>query len=630
MSKVFVGDLEADGLLDGATQIWCGSFISVDGKEKISFSPYSHKDFVKEMLSFMDSCSCLIFHNGIDYDFPLLKKLHDYEYKGEVVDTIVMSRLMNPKRPVPPHCPVKNRPHSVDTWGYRVGRGKVQHDDWSQFSSEMLHRCEEDAEIQRLIYLALMEEKKGYNWDGALRLTHKLFEVLHKQEEYGWLVDRPWIDKSLSMLNHWMVRLDKVLSHTLPITIEIEEQREKGEYKWVKKPFLQSGDYNHNVLKWMAEVELNPEERPVWGPYSRVLFRRVSLDKASEVKEYLLEQGWEPAIWNTDDEGNRTSPKLDKSDPFDGINSGVGKLIAKYIQCKSRRSIVEGWLDLIRPDGRIPSSVANLAETGRATHRNIVNVPNSEAFFGKWMRKTFIAKPGWVLVSADSAGNQLRQLAARMGDDSYQQTILFGDKDKGTDIHSVNMKAAGLKSRAQAKTFIYGFLFGAGDAKIGKIVGGNAEAGRKLKEQFLAGLPALANLLERLVKEWRGNAKRRVGKWGRIEYYDGWIVGLDGRPIKVASEHAILVYVLQSDEAIQMAAAYIWTYKELTSKYKWGDDFGIVCWYHDEITIECRPEISEDCAKVMEDCIARAGRFYKIRCPHEGEAKIGRSWYDVH
>lgn len=628
--STYVFDLEADGFLDVATKVHCGTFISLDGKDNVSFSPLSGKDYIEKMLLFMDTASCLIAHNGFGYDFPLLKKLFGYEYKGEKVDTLVMSRLFQPKRSTPPHCPVKNKPHSIEVWGFRVGRGKVAHEDWSKFTPEMLHRNIEDVEIGRLVYLALLEEKKQYNWDPALKLTHKLFNILQKQEEYGWLVDQGWMIKSIRMLNHWMDRIDRVLDRHLPLVMDIEEDKQDGEYKWVKAPFLRSGEYNANVVKWMERVGISACDRVIAGPFSRVSFRRLSIDKPNEIKGLLLDMGWEPAQWNTDDDGNRTSPKLDKDDPFDGIESGIGRLVARYLQCRSRKSIIEGWLTVIRPDGRIPSVVANLAETGRATHRNIVNVPNGEAFFGKWMRKMFVAKKGWVLVGTDSAGCQIRMLAARMGDKSYMDTVLNGDKDKGTDIHSVNMRAAGLDSRGKAKTFFYGFLFGAGDAKVGKIVRGTAEDGRRLKEQFLEGLPALRDLLDKLTGEWRKNAKKRTGKWGRIEYYDGWVTGLDGRPIFVASEHAILVYVLQSDEAIMMAAAYCWLYKELTAKYKWGEDFGIVAWYHDEYTVECRPEIAEDIARIAEECIVRAGKFFNIACPHAGEAAIGKDWFAIH
>lgn len=632
--KIFVADLEANGFLEVATKVHCGCFLSLDGKEKYSFSPLDGEDYITKMLSFMDSTDCLVFHNGFGYDHPLLRKLYNYEYKGKRIDTLVMSRLQKPKRPVPPHCPIKNKPHSVETWGYRVGRGKVEHEDWEEFSPEMLKRCSEDVEIQRLIYLALAKEREGYEWRSALQLTHRLFECLQKQEEYGWLVDRDWILKSIHMLDHWMDRIDKILSKTLPMTIEIEELKEDGEYKYVKEPFLRSGQYRKNVVDWMAKVGMDPEDRKVVGPFSRVLFRQISLDKPQELKDYLLEQGWEPLVWNTNDAGERTSPKLDKNDPFEGLDSGIGKLAAKYIQCKSRKSILEGWINLIRPDGRIASVVANLAETGRATHRNIVNVPNSEAFFGKWMRKCFTCKEGFVLVGTDSAGCQNRMLAARVGDPNFTDTLINGKKENGTSIHHVNqraIRAAGYEvTYGKAKNMNYAFMFGASDRKLGSMINGTAEDGAKIREALLGVSAGFARLVSELTAEWRSNAKRKIGKWGRVEYYDGWVRGLDGRPIFIESEHAILVYVLQSDEAIMMSAAYVWAHKELSKRWKWGVDFGIVNWNHDEYTVECRESIAKEVAAICEECIVKAGLFYKIACPHKGEAHIGKTWHDIH
>ena len=50
----------------------------------------------------------------------------------------------------------------------------------------------------------------------------------------------------------------------------------------------------------------------------------------------------------------------------------------------------------------------------------------------------------------------------------------------------------------------------------------------------------------------------------------------------------------------------------------------------DEYTIECDPDIAEDVKKISEDAIVWAGEYFKIRCPHKGEGKIGNSWYAVH
>ena len=628
-SRRCVADLEADGLLDTATIVWCGVFKDRDTKEVFKFRPHQ----IEAMLKFMDTCSELQMHNGIGYDFPLLRKLYGYEYKGKKIDTLVLSRLLNPKRTLPFSCPNKRiGPHSVEAWGYRVGRGKPEHEDWSKFSEDMLHRCSEDVEIQFMIYDALLKETSKGDWSVAIPLTMKLFELLQRQEEYGWLVDVEHMQRCINLLDHWVCRIDKVLTPKLPSIVEVLETKKEGEYGYVKKPFLKSGKPSASVELWLSCLPTSSPSVTVGGPFSRIDFRPVNLNSNEETKDFLLGLGWEPKEWNTNDEGERTSPKMSKEDPFNGIEGKLGRLVAKRVQCRHRKSTIEGLMKLVRPDGRIPSVVKTLADTSRAIHAGIVNIPQAKSFFGKQMRKIFICKEGWVLVGTDSDADQIRKLAGRMNDPAYTETVINGDKDKGTDIHTVNQRAAQLPSRDDAKTFFYGFLFGAGDAKVGKIVKGTSEDGRRLKSQFLEGLPALGALIERLTKEWRKTAKKRFNaRWNKMEYYDGYITGLDGRPIRVPFEHQILVYLLQSDEAISMSAAYVRFHQRMDKLgYKWGVDYGTVAWYHDEFTVECRPELSSVIAKEAEQSITWANNYFKIPCPHLGHAAIGKNWYDVH
>lgn len=629
MKKICIGDLEANGLLREATHVHCGVFKDITTGEVAKFRPHQ----IKEMLKFMDSCDVLIFHNGIGYDWPLLDKLYGYKYKGQKVDTLIMSRLLNPKRLVPFYCPNKKAgPHSVEAWGWRVGRGKPEHNDWENFSEEMLHRCSEDVEIQHLIFNALRAEAGGGNWKNAFKLSFKLFEYLQKQEQYGWLVDREHMEKCIHQLDRWIGLIDSVLDRHLPNIVEVLETKDQGEYKYIKKPFLKSGEYSGSVLKWIELNNINPAAIAVAGPFTRISLRKVDLNSNDETKTFLLNSGWEPLEWNYNDEGQQTSPKLSKDDPFEGINGGVGRLVAKRVQCRQRKSIIEGLVKLIRPDGRIASVINSLAATGRATHRNIVNIPGVKSFYGKQMRKIFICKEGYVLVGTDSDADQIRKLAGRMNDKGYTDTVVNGDKDKGTDMHTVNQKAAGLPNRDAAKTFFYGFLFGAGDAKVGKIVKGTAQDGARLKAQFMAGLPALGALMENLTSNWRKTAKKRYNaKWNKLEYYDGFITGLDGRPICVPYEHQILVYLLQSDEAIAMTAAYIRFHQRMEKLgFKYGDDYGTVCWYHDEFTVECKKEIAKTVAHEAEQSIAWANAFFKVPCPHIGHAQIGNNWYSIH
>lgn len=627
MNIVF-GDLEANGLLSTVTRTHCGVFKDKNTGEIRKFRPHQ----MKEMLSYLDTVDVLIMHNGIGYDLPLLKKLYDYDFKGKKVDTLIMSRLLNPKRLAPFNCPDKGiGPHSIAAWGYRVGRGKPEHNDWENFSEEMLHRCTEDVEILQLVYEALLEEAKGRGWKDAFLLSFDLFTWLQKQEEYGWLVDRPHMDFCIKQLERWIRWIDKVLTPALPLVLDVEETKEKGEYKYIKKPFLKSGAYSEHVKSWAADCNLSLDNNLVVGCFSRISFRPVNLNSNEETKDYLIDQGWEPLEWNMNDAGERTSPKMSKDDPFEGINGKVGRLVARRVQCRQRKSIIEGLTQLIRPDGRISSVVNMLAVTGRATHRNIVNIPKAGSFYGKQMRSIFTSKPGFVLVGTDSSGNQLRQLAARMGSEKFIYAMVSGKKEDGTDPHTLTQRAGDLESRDIAKNVMYAMLFGGGDVKLAKTAKKPPGTGKELREKLYKGLDGLGELMERLTKEWRSTAKQRYnGKFNRMEYYDGCITGLDGRPIKVSSEHQLLVYLLQSDESIQMSRAYCMTAERLNKKYVWGVDYGIVGWIHDEIQIECKESIAEDVGKVCRDAIRDAGVYYGIKCPHAGESCVGKNWYETH
>lgn len=625
-------DIEANGLLNNATRMHCAVVKSQqDGVRK--FWPWPGNDYVKQFLEYLDSFDVLIAHNGIGYDLPLLKKLYGWEFKGKKVDTLIMSRLLNPKRLTPFNVVDKKvSPHSLAAWGYRVGRGKPDHDDWENYSEEMLHRCTEDVEILELAYNMMMKEaKESGKWRNAFLLSFDLFSYLQQQEEYGWLVDQEHMHKCIRQLTKWIERIDKVITPYLPKIIEVNEQKIKGEYNYIKKPFLKSGDYSKSITDWCADNHLDPSTKPVAGCFSRVDFRVTNLDSGAETKDFLLSLGWEPLEWNTNDDGERTSPKLSKDDPFDGIESKIGKLVAKRVQCRQRRGIIEGLLTLIREDGRIASVVNTLAVTGRATHRNIVNIPKASSFYGKQMRSIFTSKPGYVLVGTDSAGNQLRQLAARMNNEKYIYAMVSGNKEDGTDPHTLTKVAGDLESRDIAKNVMYCLLFGGGDTKLAKTAKKPPGSGADLRDKLYRGLDGLGELMERLTKEWRSTARQRYNQqFKRMEYFDGTITGLDGRPIKVASEHQLLVYLLQSDEAIHMSKAYCLCAERLAAKYEWGIDYGIVGWMHDEIQIECREDIAEDVGLICRESIRDAGTFFGIVCPHAGESEIGKNWYETH
>lgn len=152
-----IADTESDGFVEEATRMWCLSSIDYEDSDDavVHFGP----DDTDRALVHLHSADIIVGHNFLGHDLPLLKKLYDWEPKSHqiVVDTLVFSRMLNPKRPRPRGYTGKGL-HSVEAWGYRLGRGKPDHEDWSAYSEDMKVRCNEDAIINRLILQELERE----------------------------------------------------------------------------------------------------------------------------------------------------------------------------------------------------------------------------------------------------------------------------------------------------------------------------------------------------------------------------------------------------------------------------------------------------------------------------------------
>ncbi len=414
MKRIATFDLETDGLLDDVTKVWCAVVRDHNSGSITEF----YLDSVEQLCVFLDTFDVLIGHNSIYFDFPVLRKLYGWEYEGTKVDTLIMSRTQRPYRKKPPNC--SGGPHSVEAWGIRLRNHKIDNTVWGHFHSKILERCRQDVEIQYEIFQALLLEGKGEGWRNAHILNQELFPLLQRQEEYGWLVDREKIDVNIHILKAWIKRIDMAIDDRIPLVVDVLETKKAGEYNYVRKPFKKDGELTKNMSSYLRDSDDGVRDG-ICGPLSRVEFRPVDLNSNKEVKEFLLGIGWQPDEFNVNDEGKITSAKLSKNDSFRGIQGGLGKLIAKRVQCRHRLSTLEGWLERIRPDGRIGAKVAGAAATGRLRHNVIVNVPSphSGSFFARQMREVFVAKPGWVLVGVDSVVNQVRQLAARMGDPAF-------------------------------------------------------------------------------------------------------------------------------------------------------------------------------------------------------------------
>ena len=267
---------------------------------------------------------------------------------------------------------------------------------------------------------------------------------------------------------------------------------------------------------------------------------------------------------------------------------------------------MNSWIKAVEPDNRVRGYVnPNGAVTGRMTHShpNMAQIPSSNSPYGKECRSCWTVKEGNKLVGIDASGLELRMLAHYMNDKEYTNEILNGD------IHSANQRLAGLESRNQAKTFIYAFLYGAGNAKIGSVVKAGQSRGKQLREQFLNSLPSLKSLIQRVQRDSK----------------KGFLKGLDGRKVTVRSEHAALNTLLQSAGAIVMKEALVVLEKKIRHL-----DAKFVANVHDEWQIECKEQDAEAVGQAGIDAIVEAGKNLNLNCPLDGDFNIGDGWHETH
>ena len=495
-------------------------------------------------------------HNIIGFDAPVLRKVWNIDINvGD--DTLVLSRLWNPSL---------EGGHSLKAWGDRLGMPKGDNTEpgfFDELSEEMIRYCKQDVMITSKLHEHIHIELDSFD-NRSIDIEHKVAKISQKQEDDGFKLDTEYAQ---DLVRDWTTELE-ILEDELVETFE---------------PTIK-------VLKTkIKKIPFNPGSR-------------------DQIADRLIARGWKPEKFTP------TNKPVVDDEVLQNVDIPEAKQIYRYLLLKKRITQVQSWLDAADNDGVVHGKViTNGAVTGRMTHHspNMAQVPATYSLYGEECRKCWIARPGRVLVGIDAEGLELRMLAHYMQDPDYTHAVVNGDKKNGTDIHSVNMRAAGLSDRDTAKTFIYAFLYGAGAAKIGSIIGGDAKAGQRLIDKFLGATPQLARL------------KEKVAKWAK----KGYVPGLDGRKIWVRSEHSALNSLLQGAGAIVMKVALIELVKYLTQHQI---SYRIVVNVHDEWQIECRKADAEFVGKLGKLAIEQAGKILGVRCPLAGDFAIGRNWSETH
>lgn len=245
------------------------------------------------------SPTALAGHNCFDYDFILFEKLsgihfdmfEDKDCMGTInghrvnlFDTLPMSRILWPDRPLPKGCPEsvfnpvtkKSQavgPHGLMAWGYALGNQKVKIDDWRNLPLwKYVDRVWEDVIIQELLWDELIAESKGtfygksdmqnfmydpdkekphgfkqITWKYALRRGMLQHFLMGLQARQGVYFD---IDAAIALRQKCDDMMKEIADRVEPL-LPLKEISEAQKPKFPQKPFNTDGSISSHGYSWL-------------------------------------------------------------------------------------------------------------------------------------------------------------------------------------------------------------------------------------------------------------------------------------------------------------------------------------------------------------------------------------------
>ena len=508
-------------------------------------------DQCKDFASWSKMIDKFIMHNGISFDAPILNRLTGSNIKlSQVRDTLIESQLYNP---------IRDGGHSLSSWGERLGFLKGECNDFNTFTEDMLQYCMRDTELTRKLAHELSEEGKMFS-SQSYELESKVRAIVDQQEKNGFAFN---LREAMSFL-----------------AVLEEEQHD---------------------LENQAQEMFEPREVQL---KTKVKYIPFNIASRKQIAERLMERGWKPKKMT--DKGN----VIVSEEILDTLDMPEAEMFSRYFLLQKRTGLIKAWIEACQDDNRVRGRVMTLRTiTGRMAHNspNMAQVPAVYSPYGKECRSlwTISNSDTHVLVGADASGLELRCLAHYMDDANFTHEVLNGD------VHTANMKAAGLTDRDQSKKFIYAFLYDAGASKLGKVVGGNAKKGQQLITKFLSNMPKL--------KKLRDNVAEACKK--------GTIPALDGRLLHIRSEHAAVNTLLQGAGAIICKQ---WLVHIMERVRKAGVDVKLVASIHDEYQFEVAKKDAKRFGQITKDAMKQTEQTLNVKCPLDCEYKIGTTWSETH
>ena len=607
-------DIECNGLTPDT--IWMIVAQNLDTKQIYKFSDHDNlHGSIADGAALLQNAELLVGHNIIGFDNVVVDKLCGTTLNEKRLhDTWVMSQVLRYKR---------GHRHGLAGWGENLGNSKITYEDgWDAYSREMLRYCVQDVKVNVDVYYELLEEYKRIasvnpKIKTGMQAEHETARFNAFCKTKGWYFNMEEAKELLGTMQQRMAEISNTIEPQMGTKVVfIDKEPKSPKYK-------KNGTYTATTAKLLSEyfeTEVNVEDTHLAGPkfcFQRTTKEQAKLGSQEAVKDWLGTIGWKPDEYNRKKVGREwitTGPKLTTSS-LSKLGE-VGLMVDEYYVLRHKASLMEGWVERVEneDDKRLHGNMWTIGTpTFRVRHEVIANLPGIETPWGKEIRGMLKPDPGTVIVGADSAGNQLRGLCHYVGNDDFTNEVRYGDQ------HQRNADALGC-SRGIAKGYLYAYLFGAGDAKLGQVLTGksNSEVGRKSRADFSKGIKGLEELKKKLLNIWNKTSNAQG---------DGWFPALDGRPVFCGSGHQTLNYLLQAAEGVTCKAALMWAWDKIKEEKLRAEPR---LFYHDEMAFQSHPDDAKRVGEILKESFTAGPELFGVTCMDGGDYVIGESYADVH
>lgn len=438
-----------------------------------------------------------------------------------------------------------------------------------------------------------------------------------------------------------------------------------GRYFPLQYQRLKNGKVKHrgkSYYKWFTTPHRLVYQYTV-GEYQKIKLTRFDPGSRDKIRKWL--KAMFDFSFSTYTE--KSTPKVEGDELVELGDYGAD--LKRYLKLVKDISQLRGLIEAIRSDSTVTSRIdTNGTVTGRFTSSNVNlnQIPTAKEF-----RQLFTAPEGWTFVGTDFDGQENVNLAEALypfDNGRLNEIITAGDKDLGTDLHSLNAKSCGV-SRTDAKPLWFGFLYGSSATLTGYTLLGkkdyvsyteqewedaNTKIQKRLTEPDEEGIQYYpvksgqsavyvpytdqlikqaifgAQVQSRLIQSTNGLSDL-ITKFNKDVRDTGGITTLGGRFIPVSSSHKCLNYFCQGQGAESMKYLIRTVHRKFRDK-RWthGIDFIQQATIYDELDFLVRDHLVEEFSTILKESYTDISRQLGMTCTYTGGVMTGKNWYECH